>query len=126
MRPRTEAQRTGAAAEDLAERYLQRHGLVPVERNFRARGGEIDLVMREGTTLVFVEVRYRGARTYGGALASVDARKQRRLIHAARLYLARLREPEPTCRFDVLGVAPGSRPDTARVQWVRDAFSAGA
>lgn len=124
MRPRTEAQQAGARAEALAERYLQRQGLAPVERNFRARGGEIDLVMRDGPTLVFVEVRYRSSRDYGGALASVDARKQRRLIHAARLYLARWCGADPSCRFDVLGVSPGSRPDTARVQWVRGAFDA--
>lgn len=124
MPKNSEAQRLGAAAEDLAERYLCERGLEPVLRNFRVRGGEIDLIMREAETLVFVEVRFRTHRTFGGAPASVDPRKQRRLVLAARCYLQKCRSPEPPCRFDVVGLSPGRQSGTARVHWIRDAFSA--
>ena len=122
MPKQTRAQRTGSSTEERVERYLVRQGLQPVARNFHARGGEIDLIMRDGNTLVFVEVRYRSRVDYGDALASVDQRKQQRIIRAARLYLLRHPGREPPCRFDVVGVAPGRSPGTARVRWVRDAF----
>ena len=97
----TERQRRGAQAEDRAARYLERQGLDILARNFRTRMGEIDLVARDGHTLVFVEVRLRVSRAFGGAQASIDARKQARVVAAARLYLSRLRA-EPPCRFDVV------------------------
>jgi putative endonuclease len=90
-------------------------------RNYRTPGrggGEIDLVMRDaGGTLVFVEVRQRGSRSHGGAAASVGAVKQRRIIFAARHYLARMAQPPP-CRFDVVSVEAGA------VEWLRGAFDA--
>ena len=112
---------SGDAAEDRALHYLQRAGLRLLERNYRTPGrggGEIDLVMREpdGTT-VFVEVRARRSATHGGAGASVNAVKQRRLIFAAHHYLRRLREPPP-CRFDVLLL------EGENIQWLRAAFDA--
>ncbi len=97
----TERQRRGAQAEERAARYLERQGLDILARNFRTRMGEIDLVARDGHTLVFVEVRLRVSRAFGGAQASVDARKQARVVAAARLYLSRLKA-EPPCRFDVV------------------------
>ncbi len=110
---------SGQAAEAAAERWLQGHGLRPVARNHRCRRGEIDLVMREGDTLVFVEVRLRRHAGFGGALASVDRRKQQRLLAAAQDYLQRHPWSGP-CRFDVLGLDGRGEP-----QWVRDAFGAG-
>jgi putative endonuclease len=108
----------GAQAEQQALDYLLAQGLRLVERNFRCRGGEIDLIMREGEQLVFVEVRYRRSARYGGALASVDRRKQGRLITAALHYLQRHRTAGAT-RFDVVALE-GETP----VQWVRNAFEA--
>jgi len=112
----------GDRAESLALEHLQRHGLALVCRNYRvargprARGGEIDLILRERDgTVVFVEVRSRANPTFGGALASVTARKQQRLVLAARHYLAGLARLPP-CRFDVVAFDEGA------VQWVRGAF----
>jgi putative endonuclease len=112
----------GDAAEDRALAHLQGQGLRLLARNYRTPGrggGEIDLVMRDRDgTLVFVEVRKRASRSFGGAAASVSATKQRRIVFAARCYLLRLREPPP-CRFDVISMEGGG------IQWMRAAFDAG-
>ena len=113
----TGRQVAGSAAEDLAARHLERHGLAIVERNWRCRAGEIDLVARDGATVVFVEVRLRTSAAFGGAAASVDAHKQRRILQAARLYLAG--RADVPCRCDVVVL---DRLDPARVEWIRDAF----
>ncbi|HET7527606.1 MAG TPA: YraN family protein [Burkholderiaceae bacterium] len=113
----------GERAETLALQHLQRHGLTLVCRNYRvargprARGGEIDLIVRERDgTLVFVEVRSRADATFGGALASVTARKRQRVVLAAQHYLAGLARL-PSCRFDVVAI------EGADVQWIRGAFT---
>ena len=111
----------GDAAEEDALRYLLRSGLRLIQRNYRTPGrggGEIDLIMRErdGTT-VFVEVRARQSAGHGGAAASIGAAKQRRIVFAARHYLARSREPPP-CRFDVVVI------DGQDIRWLRAAFDA--
>ncbi len=114
----------GASAERQAEQWLNRQGLDTVARNYRCRQGEIDLVMRGGNVLVFVEVRLRASQDYGGAPASVTARKQQRLVRAARHYLAaHPGQATLDCRFDVLGVAPGAggEPD---FEWITHAFYA--
>lgn len=105
----------GKTAEDAAANYLTGQGLRLVERNWRCKGGEIDLIMRDGAVLVFVEVRARGTARFGGAAASITAAKQARLIHAARLYLASSPMPPP-CRFDALLF------DGERLSWLKDAF----
>ena len=110
----------GRAAEAIAADHLSGRGLAIVERNVRSRHGEIDLVARDGDTLVFVEVRLRRPGRFGGAAASVTAAKRARMIAAAREYLARLARTPP-CRFDVVlldGV------DAARVEWLRDVVDA--
>ena len=111
----------GAAAEDRALAHLQQAGLRLVQRNYRTPGrggGEIDLILHAPDgTLVFVEVRARSGAAQGGAAASVGAAKQRRLVLAARHYLARLPAPPP-CRFDVVAI------DGASVQWLQAAFDA--
>ncbi len=91
----------GRHAEDRALAWLQSQGLQLVERNVRSRRGEIDLIMRDGATLVFVEVRQRRSSAYGGAAASIGARKQARLWHAAELYLQR-HGRAVACRFDAI------------------------
>ena len=110
----------GAAAEALAASFLAEHGLVIVERNWRRRCGELDLVARDGATLVFVEVRLRQRSGFGGAAASINAAKRTRIINAANLYLARLSHTPP-CRFDAV-LLDGQ--DPARIEWLRNAFSA--
>ena len=108
----------GRECEARAAAFLTGQGLTLLDTNFRCRGGEIDLVLRDGEHLVFVEVRYRRSSAFGGPLESVDARKQQRLMLAARHYLAR-RGNRDACRFDVIGM-DGS----GRLEWVKDAFSA--
>lgn len=111
----------GDAAEDRALAHLVASGLKLLARNYRTPGrggGEIDLVMRDaGGTLVFVEVRQRAGRAFGGAAASVSHAKQRRIIFAARHYLMRLAQ-QPPCRFDVVSVEAGA------IEWLRGAFDA--
>jgi len=109
---------SGALAEARAEAHLAAHGLAVVERNWRCRFGEIDLIAKDGETLVFVEVRSRTSTAFGGALASIDAAKQRRLAAAARQYLARSGADVP-CRFDAVLIE-----HDGRIEWLRDAFDA--
>lgn len=114
----------GDVGEARALAHLLAHGLVLVQRNYRvargpgARGGEIDLVMRDRDgTLVFVEVRARRSAGFGGAAATVGLTKQRSLVFAARCFLRTLATP-PACRFDVVAI------DGDHVQWLRAAFDA--
>lgn len=113
----------GANAEDQALAHLRRNGLRLVQRNFRTPGrggGEIDLIMREPDgTLVFVEVRARRGASHGGAAASITGSKQRRIVLAARHFLARLGSM-PACRFDAVLVDGPA----AHVEWLRAAFDA--
>jgi putative endonuclease len=113
---------SGRQAETLAARHLEARGLRILARNFRCRGGEIDLVCADGPTLVFVEVRLRRNADYGGAGASITPRKQQRLILAARHYLAAHDAATRPCRFDCV-LLDGLRGDA--VEWLRDAFAAG-
>ncbi len=119
--PRTD--RTGAAFEALARTYLEAAGLRWLAANVRYRIGELDLVMREGATVVFVEVRYRHTFAFGGSAPSVDARKQRKLVLAAQCFLADhpalAREP---CRFDVVAIQ--GAPAQPQIHWLRAAFDA--
>jgi putative endonuclease len=110
----------GAMAEALAAEFLKQRGLIIVERNWRRRCGELDLIARDGDTLVFVEVRLRRARAFGGAAASITAVKQHRLIKAAGLYLARI-SPTPPCRFDAVLC---DSLDSSRMEWLKDIISA--
>jgi len=109
----------GARAEALAAEFLAARGLVIVNRNFRTRHGEIDLIARDGDTLVFVEVRLRSSARYGGAGASVTAGKRERLIAASLAYLAQIGH-EPPCRFDAI-LLDGL--DPSRVAWERDVIA---
>lgn len=109
----------GAAVEAAAQAHLRDAGLRPVTTNARYRGGEIDLIMRDGDVVVFVEVRYRANDRFGGGAASVDRRKRRKLVLAAQLFLQS--HPwlaEQPCRFDVV---EGSG-DPPQLNWLRDAF----
>ncbi len=117
LRPRTARQRTGEAAEQRALMHLRQQGLQLLERNFRCQGGEIDLIMRDGATVVFVEVRARTSASHGGAAASVTLAKQRRLILAAQRWL-QAQSGTPPCRFDVIAL------EGEQLQWLRNAIEA--
>ena len=108
----------GNQAERYAEAFLARHKLVLVQRNYRCRFGEIDLIMRDGETLVFVEVRMRSNGNFGGAASSITLSKQRKVVRAARHYLLSLRT-EPCCRFDAVLLSGNDGSDT---EWIRNAF----
>ncbi|HEX4523203.1 MAG TPA: YraN family protein [Casimicrobiaceae bacterium] len=112
----------GAAAEALAADFLEARGLTIVTRNYRCRGGEIDLIASNGDTLIFVEVRLRSDAAFGGAAESITAAKKKRLRFAAAHYLSGLgrmspMKPEPPCRFDAILL---SSLDPGRIEWLVD------
>jgi putative endonuclease len=113
---------TGACGEQAARRALTAAGLTPLANNSGFRVGELDLVMRDADTVVFVEVRYRGSDRFGDGAVSVDRSKRRKLVRAAQLFLVRhpqlARQP---CRFDV--VALSGDPGRPSVDWIRNAFT---
>lgn len=116
----TDSRRTGEAGEQAALAYLLEQGLTLVTRHYRSRFGEIDLILRDGATLVFVEVRLRSSQRFGGAAASITRAKQTRIIATARQFLAS-QKPLPPCRFDVVLLGTGQPPT---IEWLRNAFSA--
>jgi len=114
----------GGHWEQVAEAFLNGRGIKTLKRNYQVRSGEIDLVMRDGDTLVFTEVRYRGNDGHGSGAESVTRAKQRRVISAAQRFL----QSHPTeqfrpCRFDVISV--GTREGRTLLNWIRNAFDAG-
>ena len=108
-------QRQGQRWEQAALAYLQRQGLRLLDTNYRCRGGEIDLILRDGEALVFVEVRQRASRSHGGAAASITPAKVARMVRAAQTYLLRC-SPVPPCRFDVVAI------DGDQLDWLRNAI----
>ena len=119
---RTSTRALGQAGEVAAVRYLERRGLVILARNLRSRRGEIDLLARDGATLVFVEVKARRDRGGDPPEASVDARKRARLVRLALGYLATRRRGEQSCRFDVVGVSLDQDGRVTGVRHLRHAF----
>jgi putative endonuclease len=118
----TRRQRIGQAAEDIAADFLRAKGLEILERNYRRRLGELDLIARERDVLVIVEVRTRASNAYGGAAASVGIRKQRRLIRAASQLLQRRKDlARMRVRFDVIVVSDMSS-ESPHVEWLQHAF----
>jgi putative endonuclease len=112
----------GAVSERLAGDYLRSHGLIVLARNLRCRAG--DLVCLDGAVLAIVEVRQRNRIDFGGALASVDARKRRKIIRAARILVQRRREWRAyAIRFDVFAIE-GMPEGAHRIVWIKDAFRA--
>lgn len=105
----------GDEAESIAARYLENAGLRILQRNYRCRFGEIDLIAQDGSTLVFVEVRQRSHTGLGGAAASITPAKQRKLMAAARHYLAGIGRT-PDCRFDAVLLSS----DTQTPEWLRN------
>lgn len=109
----------GGAAEQRALEHLRAQGLELIERNYRSRWGEIDLVMDDDGVIVFVEVRYRRHAHFGGAVGSIDERKRRKIVHTAQDFLVRRRLGDRAARFDVVSVAGSDR-----VDWIAGAFEA--
>ena len=113
----------GAEWERVAESFLHEKGLKTVQRNYHGKFGEIDLVMLDGETLVFAEVRYRASRSHGGGAASVTALKQQRIARAARRFLQdQRRHAHRPCRFDVIAI--GEARGRPRLDWIKGAFEA--
>ncbi len=112
----------GAKAEEVARIYLQQQGLRLVERNYRCRQGEIDLIMQDGESLVFIEVRYRKTTGFGSPAESVTPSKQRRIIMTANHYLQSKNNANmPPCRFDMLAIVGKEQQN---IDWIKDAFQA--
>jgi putative endonuclease len=107
----------GNQAEEAAAQFLMGRGLRLLERNYRCRFGEIDLIMGDGRTLVFVEVRYRRNKSFGGAVESITSAKRVKLLRAARHYMA-ASNTFPACRFDAV-LLDG---DTKELEWIENAF----
>lgn len=116
----------GEHLESIAHDYLSERGLVLITRNFLCKLGEIDLIMQDKDTLVFVEVRYRRSSRFGSAVETVDKRKQRKLIRTALLYLKihHLSQNTP-CRFDVIGITVQAHSNTLGYNWIQNAFGLG-
>ncbi|WP_303288609.1 YraN family protein [Marinobacter sp. SS8-8] len=110
--------------EDVAARYLASRGVRILERNVYNRGGEIDLIGRDGETLVFFEVRYRGTGSLVDPASSINYAKQQRLIKAVSFYLHRHGLWHSVSRIDVIAISPGTV-KKYRVQWIRNAILAG-
>ena len=112
----------GLRYEDQAGCYLAQRGLSLIQRNYRCRYGEIDLIMEDGEILCFVEVKYRRSRVFGGAADAISATKRRRLVKTALFYLAAHRQyADRATRFDALLLQ--RRPDGSNdIDWIKNAF----
>lgn len=110
------SQQRGQEAENWACAYLQAQGFQLLSRNYRLRGGELDLIGRDGDYLVFVEVRYRSSEKFGGAMQSISLAKQQRIIRTAQHYLMRHPVDWP-CRFDVVAINQAQQ-----ITWIKNAF----
>ena len=106
----------GKKAEDVACNFLLQNGLSLIEKNYQCRYGEIDIIMQDCDTLVFIEVRYRSTMNYGGAEASVDNNKRQKLVFTANHYIQRNHISQPM-RFDVVAIYPNQPPN-----WITNAF----
>ena len=110
----------GAVAEQLAAEYLQKHGLKLLKANYSCRFGEVDLIMQDGETHVFIEVRLRSGQRFGGAAASIDSRKQSKLLKTAQFYLSDFKRIPP-CRFDAVLMTSANE---SNIEWIKNAFTA--
>lgn len=111
----------GDRAEQRAETHLHQKGLRTVTKNFHCKGGEVDLIMRHGNCLVFVEVRYRKRVNFGAGSDTIDYRKQQKVITAARSYLQKHKlTDQQACRFDVVSLSGDL--DRPNIDWIENAF----
>jgi putative endonuclease len=118
------SRREGSRYEQMAGQFLQQHGCFPLLRNYNCRGGEIDLIMRDGQTLCFVEVKFRKNAAFGGTAYSITRSKQQRILLCARHYIAsHPQHQQMDYRFDVVLVQPGAGQEL-RFEWLKSAFDA--
>lgn len=114
---RENKRKLGSRYEQMAADFLTKQGLTVIEKNYRCRYGEIDLIVRDGRYLVFTEVKYRSSKRKGDPAEAVDSHKQQRILQTARYYLYSRRYGEETpCRFDVVSILGGE------IHWIRNAF----
>jgi putative endonuclease len=111
----------GSRGEELAAAFLERQGYRIVERNYRKRYGEIDIIAEDGGEIVFVEVKTRKSDRFGSPFEAVDARKQRKISRVATAYLENRNIRNRAARFDVVAVRPGSRGEPG-IEVIRNAF----
>jgi len=113
---------TGNITEQFAKKYLIQQGLTFVDKNIHCRQGEIDLIMQDGNTLVFVEVKYRKNNHFGGAISAVSVTKQNKIRHCATFYLhkMKLNEYNTPCRFDVMALEGDI--NQPQINWLKNAF----
>lgn len=114
----------GVAAEQLAATFLMQHGLKLITQNYHCRFGEIDLIMTDAKTLVFVEVKLRSSNQFGGAAASITPQKQKKMILTAQHYLQTQKLGDVACRFDVILMQSANlaATDLKHIEWIRNAF----
>ena len=117
----TKRKKVGNQAEDQACQYLQNKGFTLVKRNFSTKAGEVDLIMDDNQTLVFVEVRYRKNANFGGAAASITPKKQQRIIKAALAYQQKY-APQSAMRFDVVAIEGDNEANAQKLNWIKSAF----
>ncbi len=117
----TRKKQLGNDAEDIACKHLKKAGLKLIEKNFSVKPGEVDLIMRDDETLVFVEVRYRKNADFGGAAASVTPKKQKRIIKAALSY-QQMHAPQSSMRFDVVAIEGDNVGNNKEINWIKSAF----
>ncbi len=120
FKKKEETPKLGDAGENLARDFLKEKGFKILEENYRTRWGELDLIARDGETLVFVEVKTRSQKRFGSPLEAVTEDKRRRIIRMARTYLLEKGLQDPAARFDVIGIdlAEGA----PRIDWIPNAF----
>lgn len=110
----------GKLAETAVLLYLKKHGLKELARNFTARSGEIDLIMLEGATIVFVEVRSRSSNRFMDTIDTIDNRKVRKIIRTSHAFLQQYKDPFESCRFDIVTLTGKIR--SPRIDWLKNAF----
>ncbi len=110
----------GALAEEIAHNFLMTNGLSPIDRNYRTRFGEIDLIMKDNNILVFIEVRYRSYNTFGSATESITKKKQNRIIKTAQHFIMTNQITE-AIRFDVVAITPNTSKDVS-CNWIKNVF----
>jgi putative endonuclease len=113
----------GLAYEHIALKYLQKKQLILVERNFHTRFGEIDLIMKDDDTLIFIEVRYRQGNSHGSASESVNLSKQKKIIKSAEIYLMQNNGWHLNSRFDVIAISPAKLLSKHHIEWYKAAFT---